>query len=172
MRPTFGSTRGSFTTRAKSTMRPPAATNCPQSTHNPTHLPRWADSGLSPMSTPPNTVARISPWVLLRRSRLGTHRITRRRAALRRLMSPRSISFQVEPESSTVVHRSRYGRCTHRGDAWRDTEKPLVRPLLWCGSKGRYGRGDDNSWSHRFEVPACTRRLRRRRRLGCEEFAN
>jgi len=131
MRPTFGSTRGSFTTRAKSTMRPPAATNCPQSTHNPTHLPRWADSGLSPMSTPPNTVARISPWVLLRRSRLGTHRITRRRAALRRLMSPRSISFQVEPESSTVVHRSRYGRCTHRGDAYRDTEKPLVRPC--CG---------------------------------------
>src|SRR6478752_9254387 len=112
-------------------MHPPAATNCPQSTHNPTHTPRWADSGLSPMSTPPNTVARISPWVLLRRSRLGTHRITRRRAALRRLMSPRSISFQVEPESSTVVHRSRYGRCTHRGDAYRDTEKPLVRPC--CG---------------------------------------
>src|SRR6185437_6984238 len=46
-------------------------------------------------------------------------------------MSPRSISFQVEPESSTAVHRSRYGRCTHRGDAYRDTEKPLVRPC--CG---------------------------------------
>src|SRR6476661_2774576 len=153
-------------------MHPPAATNCPQSTHNPTHTPRWADGGLSPMSTTPNTVARISSKVLLRRSRLGTHRKTRRRAALRRLMSPDRLAFKLSRKALRWFIDSRYGRCTHRGDAWRDTEKPLVRPLLWCGSKGRYGRGDDNSWSHRFEVPVSTRRLRRRRGLGCEEFAH
>jgi hypothetical protein len=103
--PTFGLPGASFTTWSKSTISPTASTDSPQFTHTPTHLPRWADIGLSPASTAPNTVARISPRFLLRRSHLGTHRFTEHRAALRRFMSARSISFQVEPERSTVVQR-------------------------------------------------------------------
>jgi hypothetical protein len=103
--PTFGLPGASFTTRSKSTISPPASAASPQFTHTPTHLPRWADIGLSPTSTAPNTVARISPEFVPRRSHLGTHRSTGCRAALRRLMSALSISFQVEPERSTVVQR-------------------------------------------------------------------
>jgi hypothetical protein len=103
--PTIGLPGVSFTTRSKSTIRPAASTTSPQFTHTPTHLPRWADIGLSPTSTAPNTVARISGKFLLRRSHLGTHRSTGRRAALRRNMSAPSISFQVERERSTVVQR-------------------------------------------------------------------
>jgi hypothetical protein len=103
--PNFGLPSPSCTTRQKSTTHPTAAANCPQSTHNPTHLPRCADIGLSPISTGPNTVACISLKFLPRRRRLGTHRSDAHKAALRPSMSPRSISFQVEPESSTVVQR-------------------------------------------------------------------
>jgi hypothetical protein len=105
LRPTSGLPTAACTTRSKSTMHPSAGANCPQSIHNPTHLPRWAYRGLSPMCTGPITVACISQNLLLRRRHLGTHRFGRRRATLRRLTSPRSISFQVEPESSTVVHQ-------------------------------------------------------------------
>jgi hypothetical protein len=105
LRPTFGLPTTKCTTASTSPTQPMSAGTCPQFTHNPTHLPRWGDNGLSPMSTGPNTIACISLKFLLRRRRLGTHRFARRRATWRRSMSPRSISFQVEPESSTVVHR-------------------------------------------------------------------
>jgi hypothetical protein len=105
LRPTFGLPGASFTTTTMSTIRATAPAYSPQSTHNPTHLARWGYLGLSPMSTAPNTVARISLKFLLRRRHLGTYRFTERRTGLRPVMSPRSISFQVELESSTVVHR-------------------------------------------------------------------
>src|SRR4051812_17440550 len=118
---------------------PTAPADIPQSTHNPTHLARWADTGLSPMCTRPNTVAHISPKFLLRRSQLGTHRFSRRKTALRRSMSPRSISFQVEPESSTVVHRqplrssARIGetRGETRGNRWLDLIVVWIEGTLW-----------------------------------------
>jgi hypothetical protein len=94
-----------FTTQPKSTMRSSPAPDCPHFTHTRTRMPRWADTPLSPMCTCPNTVAPISSKFLLRRRHLGTHRFSARRAPLSRAMSPRSISFQVEAESSTVVHR-------------------------------------------------------------------
>ena len=121
LRPSFGLSAASSTTRSKSTMHPNPVGNCPQSTHNPTHLPRWADIGLSPISTAPNTVARIPPKFLLRRSHLGTHRFARRGAALRPSMSPRSISFQVGPESSTVVHRQPLRSLIRIGETRRET---------------------------------------------------
>jgi hypothetical protein len=105
LRPTFGLVGAFFTTPQESTMRRPVAANCPQLTHTQTRVPRWADTPLSPMCTCPNTVAHISSKFLLRRRHLGTHRFTARHAPLPRAMSPRSISFQVEAESSTVVHR-------------------------------------------------------------------
>ena len=78
--PTIGLPAASLTTRLKSTMRPTAVSDCSQFTHNPTYMPRWADIGLSPVSTIPITVASISPKLLLRRRHLGTHRSTLRRA--------------------------------------------------------------------------------------------
>src|SRR5690242_16580272 len=98
-----------------------SAANCPQFPHTPTRMARCADTGLSPMCTTPNTVAHISPKFLLRRSHLGTHRFSVRRAALRRRMSPRSISFQVEPESSTVVHRQPLRSLGRIGETRRET---------------------------------------------------
>src|SRR5882757_5214750 len=77
--PTIELPAASLKTRLKSTMRPTAVSDCPQFTHNPTHMPRWADIGLSPMSTVPITVACISPKLLLRRRHLGTHRSSLRR---------------------------------------------------------------------------------------------
>lgn len=137
--PTFGLTGDSFTTRSQCTVHPTAPADIPQSTHNPTHLARWADTGLSPMCTRPNTVAHISPKFLLRRSQLGTHRFSRRKTALRRSMSPRSISFQVEPESSTVVHRqplrssARVGetRGETPGNRWLDLIVVWIEGTLW-----------------------------------------
>src|SRR6267154_5770970 len=46
MRPTFALPAASPTTPLKSTVRPTAVALRPQSTHNPTHLPRWGDIGL------------------------------------------------------------------------------------------------------------------------------
>jgi hypothetical protein len=139
LRPTLGLPGASFTTRSKSTMRPAALTDCGRSAHNPTHLPRCADTGSSPASTGPNTVARISPRFLLRRSHLGTHRLTRRRTALRRFMSPRSISFQVELESSTVVDRQPLRSSVRIGETrgetprscWLDLVVVWIEGTLW-----------------------------------------
>ena len=139
LRPTFGLSGASFTTPTKSTIGRSTAAICTQFTHKPTRSPRWADNRLSPMSTAPNTVAHISPKVLLKRSHLGTHRFTAPAAALRRSMSPRSISFQVEPESSTVVHRQplrsliRIGetRAETPGNRWLDLIVVSIEGTLW-----------------------------------------
>jgi hypothetical protein len=139
--PTIGLPASSLTTPSKSTMRPAAVSDCPQFTHNPTHLPRWADIGLSPMSTIPITVACISPKLLLRRRHLGTHRSKLRRADKQRLMSPRSISFQVEPESSTVVHRQSVRLGETRGEIprnrWLDLIVVWIEGTLWTWRRQR-----------------------------------
>jgi hypothetical protein len=139
LRQTFELPAASYTTRSTSTAGRTAPGTCPQSTHNPTHSPRRPDIGLSPISTSPNTVARISPEFLLRRSHLGTHRFTGRRGALRTPMSPRSISFQVEPESSTVVHRQPLRSSVRIGETrgetprnrWLDLGVVCIEGTLW-----------------------------------------
>jgi hypothetical protein len=139
LRPSFELPAKSRTTPSKSTMPPRSAANCPQSTHNPTHLPRWADIGLSPISTGPNTVACISTKFVLRRRHLGTRRSEGRNAALRPSMSPRSISFQVEPESSTVVQRQPLRSLVRIGETrseiprnrWLDLIVVRIEGTLW-----------------------------------------
>lgn len=143
--PTFGLPGASFTTRSKSTNSPTASTSSPQFTHTPTHLPRWADIGLSPTSTAPNTVARISPRFVLRRSHLGTHRFPEHRAAFRRFMSARSISFQVEPERSTVVQRQPVRSSMRIGETrdetprnrWLDLVVVWIEGTLWTWRRQR-----------------------------------
>ena len=143
--PTFGLLAASLTTRPMSTMHPTTVANCAQLIHEPTHLPRWADIGLSPISTGPNTVARISPRFLLRRRRLGTHRSVWRGAPLRRSMSPPSISFQVEPESSTVVHREPLRSLVRIGatrgetprNRWLDLIVVWIEGTLWTWRRQR-----------------------------------
>lgn len=143
--PTFGSPGASLTTRSKSTTSPTASTGSPQITHTPTHVPRWADIGLSPTSTAPNTVARISPKFLLRRSHLGTHRFTERTPALRPSMSAPSISFQVEPERSTVVQRQPVRSSMRIGETrdetprnrWLDLVVVRIEGTLWTWRRQR-----------------------------------
>ena len=145
LRPTIGSPAASLTTRLKSPISTTAVPDCPQFTHNPTHLPRWADIGLSPISTAPITVACISLKLLPRRRRLGTHRSTLRRADQRRFMSPRSISFQVEPESSTVVHRQPLRSSVRLGETrgeiprnrWLDLIVVWIEGTLWTWRRQR-----------------------------------
>ena len=139
LRPTFGLPTPCWTTPSKSTTHAKTTANCPQSTHNPTHLPRWADIGLSPISTGPNTVACISTKFLLRRRHLGTHRSEGHKAASRPSMSPRSISFQVEPESSTVVQRQPLRSLVRIGETrsetprnrWLDLIVVWIEGTLW-----------------------------------------
>lgn len=139
LRSTFGLPHASFTTPSRYTARPTTAANCPQSTHSPTHLPRCTDIRLSPMSTAPNTVACISLNFLVRRSHLGTPRLSRRRGTLRRSMSPSSISFQVELESSTVVHRQPLRSSVRIGETrgetpinrWLDLVVVWIEGTLW-----------------------------------------
>jgi hypothetical protein len=141
----FGLPGASFTTRPKSTISSIASPDSPQFIHTPTHLPRWADIGLSPTSTVPNTVARISLKFLLRRSHLGTHRSTERRTALRRFMSARSISFQVEPERSTVVQRQPVRSSMRIGETrnetpinrWLDLVVVWIEGTLWTWRRQR-----------------------------------
>ena len=129
----------SYTELPKSTTRAAATTDHPQSTHNQTRLPRWSDMGSSPMRTSPNTVACISLKILLRRSSLGTFRTPGRQAARPPSMSARSISFQVEAESSTVVHRQPL-RSSQRiaetrgetpGSRWLELVVVLIEGTLW-----------------------------------------
>ena len=49
--------------------------------------------------------------------------------------------------------------------------KPLIEALSGCASKGRYERGDDNGWSHGFEISTGPRRLRRCGCLGSSQSA-
>ena len=133
LRPTFGSSPSTSTTEPESTTWRTAVSFHPQSAHTSTHLPRWADTRLSPMSTIPNTVARISPRIVLRRSHLGTHGITRRTTGLRTSMSAPSISFQVGPESSTVVHRQPLRSLVRIGDTRGETPRNrwLALIVVW-----------------------------------------
>ena len=145
LRPSFGLLGATLTTRLKSTVRPAAAALRPQSAHSPTHLPRWVDIGLSPMSTGPITVACISPKLSPRRRHLGTHRSTNHRHVLRRSMSPRSISFQVEPESSTVVQRQPLRSSVRLGQTrgemprnrWLDLIVVRIEGTLWTWRRQR-----------------------------------
>jgi hypothetical protein len=76
---------------------------------------------------------------LLRRSPLGTHRIGPRDTGWRSAVSPRSISFQVEAESSTVVHRqplrSSQRIVVTRGETprnrWLELVVVLIEGTLW-----------------------------------------
>ena len=139
LRPSLGLPAASCTTEVKSTKHPIAVGNGPQSTNNPTHLSRWADMGLSPMSTGPITVARISLKFPSKSRHLGTHRSARHRPTLRRSLSPRSISFQVEPESSTVVHRQPLRSLVRIGETrsetprnrWLDLIVVWIEGTLW-----------------------------------------
>jgi hypothetical protein len=143
--PTFGLLPASCTTRPTSTTLPTAVANSPQLTNKPTLLPRWPNIGLSPMCTGPNTVAHISPKFLLRRRHLGTQRSVRHGATLRRWMSPPPISFQVVPESSTVVHRqplrSSVSIGATRGETpknrWLDLIVVWIEGTLWTWRRQR-----------------------------------
>lgn len=145
LRSTLGSPRGWSTTALRSTTPIPIAADCPQPTHTLTRMARCGDSGLSPISTVPITAACISSKFLPRRSRLGTRPFTVGRTGLRRSMSPRSISFQVEPESSTVVHRQPLPSLMRIGETpgetptnrWLDLVVVWIEGTLWTWRRQR-----------------------------------